>query len=59
MYTKFRIYFLIHEADHILHSHLVTPKSSSYPLSIALQCRQKLWRNVTPARLKEVTKLAE
>ena len=59
MYTKFRVYFLIREASHILHSHLATTKSSSYPSSIALQCRQKLRRDITPPRLEEVTELAE
>jgi hypothetical protein len=53
MYTVFRVHLLI--AHLLLYRHLAVAKSSSYLSSIALYCRQKLWRNVALTGLKEIT----
>jgi hypothetical protein len=57
MYTVFRVYLLV--GYRVLHRHLAAAKSSSYPSSVALYCRQKLRRDISPARLKKVAQLAE
>jgi hypothetical protein len=57
MYTVFRVYLLV--GYRVLYRHLTSAKSSSYPSSVALYCRQKLRRNITLTRLEEITQLAE
>jgi hypothetical protein len=57
MYTVFRVHLYV--SYRVLYRLLADAKFSSYSSSVALYCRKELQRNITPARLKEITQLAE